>query len=51
MERGELIYPDDKRIVEELLSFRKIGDKLEASSGKHDDIVMALAFAVAVANQ
>jgi len=45
LEKGLITYPDDKIIIEEFLSFRQNGVKLEAIQGKHDDIIMSLAFA------
>ncbi|KAB8316173.1 hypothetical protein SD81_028275 [Tolypothrix campylonemoides VB511288] len=51
LEKGELTYPIDSPLVDELLSFKRKGKKLESPSGKHDDLLMAVAFAVAVAPQ
>lgn len=48
LEKGQLIYPSNSPIVEELLSFRRQGRKLEAATGKHDDVLMGCAFAVAI---
>lgn len=48
LERNLLTYPKDERVISELLNFRRNGRKLEASEGKHDDIVMGLCFALAV---
>ena len=48
LEKGLITYPNDKVIIEEFLSFRQNGIKLEAIQGKHDDIIMSLAFAVTV---
>lgn len=48
LEKGLITYPNDKLIIEEFLSFRQNGIKLEAIQGKHDDIIMSLAFAVTV---
>ena len=48
LEKGLINYPNDKIIIEEFLSFRQNGVKLEAIQGKHDDIIMSLAFAVTV---
>lgn len=48
LEKGLINYPNDKTIIEEFLSFRQNGVKLEAIAGKHDDIIMSLAFAVTV---
>ena len=47
LEKGNLILPSDRHVIEEFLSFKRNGNKLEAIAGKHDDIVMSLAFAVA----
>ncbi|BAY67208.1 hypothetical protein NIES22_73710 (plasmid) [Calothrix brevissima NIES-22] len=49
LEKNCLIYPAKSPIKDELLSFRRLGNKLEASSGQHDDTVMALCFALVVA--
>lgn len=46
LEKCELQYPSNSPLVEELLSFRREGNKLEASRGKHDDTVMSTAFAL-----
>lgn len=46
LEKKLLVYPNDKKIIEEFLSFRQNGTKLEAIEGKHDDIIMSLAFAI-----
>ena len=48
LEKGLIAYPNDRLIIEEFLSFRQNGVKLEAIQGKHDDIIMSLAFAVVV---
>ena len=48
LEKECLFFPSSSPIVEELLSFRRQGKKLEAPSGKHDDCIMALCFALAV---
>lgn len=47
LEKGILKYPPKSPLIDELLSFRRNGKKLEAASGKHDDCVMALSFALA----
>lgn len=47
LERAILSFPASSPIVDELLNFRRQGKKLEASAGKHDDVVMALCFALA----
>jgi hypothetical protein len=35
-------------LIDEMLSFRRKGTKLEAAPGKHDDTIMSTAFALAV---
>lgn len=49
LESKSLTYPNEPSIIKELLSFRNDDGKLEAVSGSHDDIVMSLAFSVAIA--
>ena len=46
MEDKTLTLPEQTDFIQELLSFRKKGNKMQAIAGKHDDLVMALAFAV-----
>jgi phage FluMu gp28-like protein len=46
LEDGVLLIPDDSIVIDELQSFSRNGTKLEAIAGKHDDIVMSLAFAI-----
>jgi len=48
LEKQKLRYPSDSPLVSELLTFRKKGRKLESVSGKHDDVLMSIAFAVTV---
>ena len=48
LEKGVIKYAKDSPLVEELLTFRRAGNKLEASTGKHDDCVMSVCFALAV---
>lgn len=48
LEKEVLSYPSNSPIVEEMLSFRRQGNKLEASPGKHDDCIMSAAFALAI---
>jgi len=48
LEKQAISFPKNTPIIDELLTFRRKGNKLEASSGKHDDCVMALAFALSV---
>jgi Terminase RNaseH-like domain len=47
LEKGVLQLPKSSPIVNELLSFRRVGKRLEASPGNHDDTVMALAVCLA----
>ena len=49
LEEGLLKIPKGSPLIEELLSFRRDGRKLSAPPGRHDDCVMALAFALEVA--
>jgi phage terminase large subunit-like protein len=51
LEKGLITYPNEKIIIEEFLSFRQNGIKLEAILGKHDDIIMSLAFTVTVVSK
>jgi hypothetical protein len=48
LEKGLLKFPIVSALTEELLTYRRQGNRLEASSGKHDDCVMAVAFALSV---
>jgi hypothetical protein len=48
LESRSLIYPNDPRIINEFLSFRDNDGLLEAVNGQHDDIIMSLAFAMAI---
>lgn len=50
LERGHITYPAGSPIEQELLSFRRVEDKLEAAEGSHDDTVMALALALKAVN-
>ena len=43
LEKGVLLLPKASIITQEMLSFRRVGKKLEASPGNHDDTVMSLA--------
>jgi len=47
LEKSCFKYSENHPLIEELLNFRKQGKKLEAVSGKHDDLVMACCFALA----
>lgn len=51
LEKGSLIYPYHSPFVDELLSFKRQGKKLEAAQGKHDDTVMGVSFALKVAEE
>ena len=46
LEKHLLTYPNDKKIIEEFLSFRDYNGRLESMNGKHDDIIMSLCFIV-----
>ncbi|MUH01037.1 Terminase-like family protein [Scytonema sp. UIC 10036] len=46
LEREILEYPHNSELINEMLNFRRQGAKLEAASGKHDDCIMSLAFAL-----
>lgn len=48
LEKKVLEYPVNCPLVEEMLSFRRQGNKLEAAPGKHDDTIMSTAFALTV---
>jgi hypothetical protein len=48
LEKRKLSYPDNSILVEEMLSYRRIGAKFEAASGKHDDTIMSVSFALTV---
>ena len=48
LEREQFIYPSNSPIIDELLSFRRQGRKLEAATGKHDDVIMGCAFGVTI---
>lgn len=48
LEKEQLVYPCNSPLVDEMLSFRREGKKLEATPGKHDDVVMGCAFAVTI---
>jgi phage terminase large subunit-like protein len=48
LESQKIKFPSNSFLTEELLNFRRIGKKLEAANGKHDDVVMSTAFALAV---
>lgn len=48
LEKAIIEYPSNCPVIEEMLVFRRQGEKLGASAGKHDDTVLSLAFALAV---
>jgi Terminase RNaseH-like domain len=48
LESGKFIYPESSPLTDEMLNFRRNGKKLEAARSKHDDCIMASAFALAV---
>ena len=48
LEKRVIKYTSKHPIIEEMLSYRRNGKKLEASTGKHDDAIMALSFSLAV---
>ena len=52
LESKRFIYPSDSPILDELLNFKRTDkNKLEASSGKHDDVIMAVSFALTIAEK
>jgi hypothetical protein len=48
LEKEVFEFPAHCPIIEEMLSFRREGNKLQAAPGKHDDVIMSGAFALAV---
>lgn len=48
LEKEQLEYPTNCPLIDEMLSFRREGVKLQASSGKSDDCVMATAFGMII---
>lgn len=51
MEDETLTLPQDKRFIQEFLSFQKVGNKMQAVGGKaYDDIVLATSFAITVSD-
>ena len=48
LEKGKFTYPDNSVLVDEMLSYRRIGAKFESASGKHDDAIMSVSFALTV---
>lgn len=51
LEKEKFIYPKSSPIVDELLNFKRQDGKLEAAQGKHDDVIMAVAFALATTSK
>ena len=51
LEMKNIEFPESSVIPDELLSFRRVGKRLEAASGKHDDTVLSLSFALSVAEK
>ena len=41
-------YPANSPIIEEMLSFRRDGIKLQAAPGKSDDVIMGTCFGLAI---
>jgi hypothetical protein len=48
LEKRQFIYPENSVLIEEMLSYRRVGAKLEAAAGKHDDTIMSVSFALTV---
>jgi hypothetical protein len=48
LEKQEIEYPANSPLIDELLSFRKNGKKLGSPSGKHDDVIMSVSFALSI---
>jgi phage terminase large subunit-like protein len=48
LEKEVLSYPGNCPVIDEMLSFRRDGKKLEAAPGKHDDTIMGVCFALMV---
>jgi phage terminase large subunit-like protein len=51
LEKEYLSYPYNSPIIDEMLSFRRNGKKLEAANGKNDDTILGLCFALIVAEK
>jgi hypothetical protein len=51
MESNKFFYSSNSPIIDELLNFKRNDKKLEAASGKHDDVIMACCFALAIAEK
>jgi len=50
LEKQVLNFPANCPLIAEMLSFRKNGNKLEAASGKHDDTILGVSFALSVSS-
>jgi hypothetical protein len=48
LEKRRFNYPENSILIEEMLSYRRIGAKMEAATGKHDDTIMSVCFALTV---
>ncbi len=48
LEKQAMSYPANCPLIDEMLSFRRDGKKLEAAPGKHDDTVIGVSFALMV---
>jgi len=48
LEKEVIEYPSNSPLIEEMLSFRRQGNKLEAAPGKYDDCIMSTCFALSV---
>jgi len=48
LEKNQFKYPENSLLIDEMLSYRRIGAKFESAGGKHDDIIMSVSFALNV---
>lgn len=48
LKKRQFKYPENSILIEKMLSYRRIGAKLEAAAGKHDDTIMSVSFALIV---
>jgi hypothetical protein len=48
LEKNQFKYPDNSVLLDEMLSYRRVGAKFEAATGKHDDVIMSVSFALNV---
>ena len=48
LEKEVFNYPGNCPIIEEMLSFRRDGMKLQAAPNKSDDVIMSVCFALAI---